>query len=64
MAGIDGNVILLTFRGEDGTLARELYGRWERDQDETAKWGKGRTGNLAHLGGRLQVEVGSTDLHS
>jgi cleavage and polyadenylation specificity factor subunit 2 len=57
MAAVDGNVILLTSQGEDGTLARDLYGRWERDQDETATWGKGRTGNLAHLGGQLQIDV-------
>ena len=57
MAGAEGNVILLTSRGEDGTLTRDLYERWERDQEETAKWGKGRTGNLAHLDGPFDLQV-------
>ena len=57
MANVDGNVILLTSRGEEETLACGLYSRWEKEQEETAKWGKGRTGNLAHLGGQLRLEV-------
>lgn len=33
MAGMEGNVILLPSRGEDGTLARQLYDKWESQQD-------------------------------
>ena len=57
MANVDGNVILLTSRAEHGTLAGELYEQWERNQDETAKWGKGRIGNLAHLDGQLPIKA-------
>ena len=57
MASVDGNVVLMTSRGEDGTLARELYTRWEREQEDTAKWGRGRIGHPRALEGELQLEV-------
>ena len=57
MAGTEGDVILLTSRGEDGTLARQLYDRWESAQDESAKWGRGRVGHMQDLEGALELEV-------
>lgn len=57
MASTEGNVIVLTSRGEDGTLSRDLYDRWESQQDEAARWGKGRIGHVQDLEGRLPIEV-------
>ena len=59
MAGVEGNVILLTSRGEDHTLGRDLYDRWESNQDDSAKWGRGRIGHMQDLDGQLQLEVSS-----
>lgn len=58
MAGVEGNVILLTNRGEDSTLGRDLYDRWEATQDDSAKWGRGRIGHIQNLDGQLKLEVG------
>ena len=57
MAGTEGNVILLTNRGEDNTLSREIYDAWAAGQDETALWGRGRVGHLQDLSGNMQLEV-------
>ncbi|KAK1925358.1 beta-lactamase-like protein [Papiliotrema laurentii] len=57
LANREGNVVLLTNRGEDGTLARDLYDRWESQQDDSAKWGKGRIGHMQDLEGHLQIEM-------
>ncbi|WWD18400.1 hypothetical protein CI109_102850 [Kwoniella shandongensis] len=59
LANTEGNVILLTTRGEDRTLARELYDQWEASQDENAKWGQGKIGSLQPLYGQLKVEMDS-----
>ncbi|WVF69249.1 hypothetical protein IAT40_004025 [Kwoniella sp. CBS 6097] len=59
MANAEGNVILLTSRSEAGTLARELYERWEKNQEDTAKWGHGRIGKIGFLDGQLKVEMDS-----
>lgn len=60
MASAEGNVILLTNRGEDNTLARDLYDRWENQQDQSARWGRGRIGHMQDLEGQLQIEVSDT----
>jgi cleavage and polyadenylation specificity factor subunit 2 len=57
LASTDGNVILLTSRGEDHTLARDLYDRWESQQDEGARWGRGRIGHMQDLEGTLPLVV-------
>jgi len=57
MANIEGNVILMTNRGEDLTLGRDLYDRWEGNQDESARWGRGRIGHPQDLEGILQLQV-------
>ncbi|WVW84589.1 hypothetical protein I302_106623 [Kwoniella bestiolae CBS 10118] len=59
MASTEGNVVLLTSPGEDTTLARELYQRWEKEQEESAKWGKGKIGKLGGMKGSLQIEMDS-----
>lgn len=57
MANTEGNVIMLTGRSEEQTLARDLYNRWERSQTAGSKWGEGKIGHLTRLEGKLQVEV-------
>ena len=57
MASIEGNVILMTNRGEDFTLGRDLYSRWESKQDDSARWGRGRIGHPQDLEGTLQLQV-------
>ncbi|OCF33419.1 cleavage and polyadenylation specificity factor subunit 2 [Kwoniella heveanensis BCC8398] len=59
MANTEGNVVLLTSRSEAGTLARELYERWEKNQEDAAKWGHGRIGKIAFLDGQLEVQMDS-----
>lgn len=59
MAGQEGNVVILTGRGEEGTLARDLYDRWEASQDETAKYGRGRIGHMDNLQGQLELQMDS-----
>ncbi|OWT40034.1 cleavage and polyadenylation specificity factor subunit 2 [Cryptococcus neoformans] len=59
MANTEGNVIMLTGRSEEQTLARDLYNRWERSQTAGSKWGEGKIGHLTRLEGKLQVEVDS-----
>lgn len=54
---MEGNVLLLTSRGEDDSLTREIFQYWEREQAETAQWGKGRIGNLTSSAVKLEVEV-------
>ncbi|TYJ58918.1 hypothetical protein B9479_000351 [Cryptococcus floricola] len=59
MANAEGNVVLLTGRGEEGTLGRDLFGKWEEKQGEGEQWGQGKIGKLATLDGTLQVEIDS-----
>lgn len=44
-AGVTDNVILLTSRGEDGTLARAIFEQWNDSQRPDAKWDKGKIGS-------------------
>lgn len=57
MASVPGNIILLTGYGEERTLARELYARWEAHQDEKAHYGHGKIGHATPLEGRLELEL-------
>lgn len=57
MASVTGNVVLLTGHGEDRTLARELYARWEAHQDEGAHYGHGKIGHATPMEGRLELEL-------
>lgn len=63
MASTEGNVLLLTNRGEDSSLTREIFDLWEVKQEETARWGRGRIGNSASPRETLPIEV-STSFHS
>ncbi|KAK8858512.1 hypothetical protein IAR55_002739 [Kwoniella newhampshirensis] len=59
LANTEGNLILLTSRGEDRTLARELYEQWEVNQSFSAKWGQGKIGSVQSLSGQLKIEMES-----
>ncbi|WWC88746.1 uncharacterized protein L201_003659 [Kwoniella dendrophila CBS 6074] len=59
MASTEGNLILLTSRGEDASLARDLYQRWEGDQKEAARWGRGTIGQIGVLKDQLRIEMDS-----
>lgn len=56
-AEVTGNVILLTGRGEEGTLGRLLFERWNDSQREEAKWDRGKIGNNVMLDGTIVVQV-------
>jgi cleavage and polyadenylation specificity factor subunit 2 len=60
MASDGGNVIILTSTGEDGTFARSLYDQWQKDQQESAKWGGGKIGHVVDLQGDIELEVRSS----
>jgi cleavage and polyadenylation specificity factor subunit 2 len=57
MASTEGNVLLLTNRGEEGSLTREIFESWEGEQAETARWGRGRIGNPTSTAEQLRIEV-------
>jgi cleavage and polyadenylation specificity factor subunit 2 len=57
-AAVPDNVILLTDRGEEGTLGRILFERWNKSQRAEEKWDKGKLGNNVMLDGSLQLRVG------
>lgn len=60
MAGVEGNVVLLTSRGEDNTLASDLFERWQSSQESSAKWGMGNIGKLEKVDAQLTIEVSSS----
>ncbi|KAI0796908.1 beta-lactamase-like protein [Abortiporus biennis] len=53
------NVVLLTGRGEEGTLARNLFERWNNSQREETKWDKGKIGSNVMLDGSLLLQMNS-----
>jgi hypothetical protein len=57
MASTEGNVIILTSRSEDGTLARDLYSRWETQQADGTRWGQGKIGRVHAMHEPFAVEV-------
>lgn len=52
-----GNVVLLTGRGEEGTLGRILFDRWDNSQREEYKWDRGKIGNNVMMDGVLHLNV-------
>lgn len=57
-AAVPDNVILLTSRGEEGTLGRILFERWNRSQRTEDKWDKGKLGSSVMLDGSFDLRVG------
>ncbi|KAH9071539.1 beta-lactamase-like protein [Lactarius deliciosus] len=58
-ASIPDNVILLTGRGEEGTLGRRLFERWNDSQRAEDKWDKGKLGSNVMLDGSLELRLNS-----
>ncbi|KAI6003688.1 beta-lactamase-like protein [Pisolithus albus] len=58
-AAVPDNVVLLTGRGEEGTLARLLFDRWNNSQRDTDKWDKGKIGSNVMMDGVLQLKMNS-----
>lgn len=56
-ASNERDVVLLTGCGEPGTLGRQLYDEWERQQDQSAKWGAGKVGKMVRGSSRLNIEL-------
>jgi cleavage and polyadenylation specificity factor subunit 2 len=56
---MQGNVIVLTSRSQEDTLARDLYDQWEEKQVESARWGRGEIGQVASVSPHMQIEVSS-----
>ncbi|PCH41479.1 cleavage and polyadenylation specificity factor subunit [Wolfiporia cocos MD-104 SS10] len=53
------NVVLLTGRGEEGTLGRLLFDRWNDSQREDTKWDRGKIGNNVMMDGALHLKMHS-----
>ncbi len=51
------NVVLLTGRGEVGTLGRILFDRWNDSQREESKWDRGKIGSNVMMDGNLYLKV-------
>ncbi|KAN0126510.1 Beta-lactamase-like protein [Russula decolorans] len=58
-AAVPDNVILLTGRGEQGTLGRILFERWNKSQRAEDKWDKGKLGSSVMLDGSLDLRLNS-----
>lgn len=58
-AAVPDNVILLTNRGEEGTLARVLFDRWNSSQRGDDTWDKGKIGSNVMMDGSLHLRVPS-----
>lgn len=51
------NVVILTQKGEEGTLARWLWHTWNDRQQNGERWGEGKVGKEIQLGETLNLEV-------
>ena len=51
------NVVLLTGRGEEGTLGRILFEQWNGSQREEYKWDRGKIGNNVMMDGVMHLKV-------
>lgn len=52
-----GNVVLLTEKSAEETLAGRLMREWEAQQGEGKKWGQGNVGEVVRLEETIQVLV-------
>lgn len=57
-AAIPGNVVLLTSRGGEGTLARQLFDQWNEAQEESARWGMAQVGTPVPFRSTIELQVG------
>ncbi|TFY62810.1 hypothetical protein EVG20_g6565 [Dentipellis fragilis] len=54
-ASVPGNVILLTSRGEEGTLGGALFDRWNDAQRPEDKWDNGKLGRNVMMEGAMRL---------
>lgn len=59
-----GNVVILTSKSDEGTLARWLWDLWNERQSEGEKWGQGKVGKVAVLNQAIELEVRSSSSSS
>lgn len=59
-AAIPDNVVMLTSRGEPGTLARLMHDRWNDSQREETKWDRGKIGSNVMLDRSMHLQVSSS----
>jgi len=62
-AAVPDNVVLLTSRGEEGTLGRILFDKWNGSQRGDDKWDKGRIGSNIMMDGTITLKVTFCGLH-
>jgi len=55
-AGVQNNVVLLTQRGEEGTLSRALFDYWN-EQQRGDTWDKGKIGRNVMMDGTITLKV-------
>ncbi|ORY76891.1 beta-lactamase-like protein [Leucosporidium creatinivorum] len=51
------NVVILTGRSEEGSLARWLWGVWNEQQREGEKWGGGKVGEVVQLDETVPIQM-------
>jgi hypothetical protein len=56
-AAVTDNVVLLTSRGEEGTLGRILFDKWNDVQRAEDKWDRGKIGRNIMMDGTLKLRV-------
>ena len=62
-AAVPDNVVLLTERGEEGTLGHQLFSKWNNAQRADDKWDKGRIGVNIMLDGVMVLRVSRNKMH-
>lgn len=58
-AAVPDNVVLLTGRGEEGTLGHALFNKWNDSQRPDDKWDKGKIGSNIMMDGALKLQIHS-----
>jgi cleavage and polyadenylation specificity factor subunit 2 len=53
-------VVLLTSRGEEDTLGRILFDKWNNSQRGDDKWDKGKIGSNVMMDGAMTLKVTCT----
>ena len=56
-AAVPDNVVLLTARSEEGTLARALFDKWDSSQRPEDKWDKGKIGRNVMMDGSIKLSI-------
>ncbi|KAF8204818.1 beta-lactamase-like protein [Pholiota molesta] len=56
-AAVPDNVVLLTSRGAEGTLARALFDKWNDSQRPEDKWDKGKIGRNVMMDGSIKLKM-------